>query len=86
MFLYRTLGLVKKAEGFLFFHINDVPGFKNLLPDFADEVTNASQAIKNRLRVYEHRRKGNKAPIEMVGVNIAFSYRGFVRVRNGFCH
>jgi hypothetical protein len=77
---------VKKAEAFFFFHINDVPGFKKLLPDFADQVLNASKAIKNRLRVYDHRRTGNKATIEMVGVNIAFSYKGFVQVRNGFCH
>jgi hypothetical protein len=77
---------VKKAEAFFFFHINDVLRFKRLLPDFADQVLNASEAIKNRLSVYEYKRRGNKATIEMVGVNIAFSYKGFVQVRNGFFH
>ncbi|KAG6810025.1 hypothetical protein H0H92_013639 [Tricholoma furcatifolium] len=71
-------GLVKNTQTYFFFQITDVKLFRSQLAKFVPLVKTTTQALKDRQDIDDHKRKGNKSLLKIVGVNIAFSHKGFV--------
>ncbi|KAF5375843.1 hypothetical protein D9615_008174 [Tricholomella constricta] len=70
-------GLPKKTQTYFFFQITDARLFRSQLVEFTPLVKTVAQVIKDRKAIDDHKRKGDKTLITMVGVNIAFSHKGF---------
>ncbi|KAG6868853.1 hypothetical protein C0993_008982 [Termitomyces sp. T159_Od127] len=73
-------GLPKKTQTYFFFAITDVKLFRSQLSHLVPFIKTTSQALDDRKKIDDHKKKGNKTLIEMVGVNIAFSHQGFVKL------
>ncbi|KAF8059915.1 hypothetical protein FPV67DRAFT_349692 [Lyophyllum atratum] len=71
-------GLPKKTQTYFFFQITDVKLFRSHLVKFNPLVKSVAQVLKDRKAIEDHKKKGDKTLITMVGVNIAFSHKGFV--------
>ncbi|KNZ82347.1 Peroxidase 1 [Termitomyces sp. J132] len=71
-------GLPKKTQTYFFFQITDVKLFKIQLSHFIPQIETTSQVLKDRKAIEDHKKKGNKTLLKIVGVNIAFSHKGFV--------
>jgi len=76
---YRS-GLPKKTQSYIFFQIVDVKKFKADLARFVPLVKTVAGVLEDRHLIKEHKKKGHKTLIPLVGVNIAFSHLGFVKV------
>lgn len=70
-------GFPKKTEIFFFFQIHDVAVFRKQLADFVPLVKTVAQILRDRETIRDHKRSNNKELVAMVGVNIAFSHKGF---------
>ncbi|GLB42844.1 putative peroxidase [Lyophyllum shimeji] len=73
-------GLPKKTQTYFFFQITDVKLFRSQLVKFIPLVKTVAGVLKDRKAIEDHKRKGDKTLITMVGVNIAFSHKGFVTI------
>lgn len=73
-------GLPKKTETFLFFQITNVGSFRNQLFKYAPRIKTVAQVLKDRKDIEDHKKKGDKTLMPMVGVNIAFSHKGLVKM------
>ncbi|GLB42843.1 putative peroxidase [Lyophyllum shimeji] len=71
-------GLPKKTQTYFFFQITDVTLFRSQLVKFIPLVKTVAGVLKDRKAIEDHKKKGDKTLITMVGVNIAFSHKGFV--------
>ncbi|KAG6841173.1 hypothetical protein C0991_001098 [Blastosporella zonata] len=75
-------GLPKKTQTYFFFQITNVKVFRSQLSHFVPLVKTTAQVLKDRKDIEDHKRNGDKTLIKMVGVNIAFSHKGFVATIN----
>lgn len=73
-------GLPKKTQSYIFFQIVDVTKFRADLARFVPFVKTVAGVLKDRDLIKEHKKKGHKTLIPLVGVNIAFSHLGFVKL------
>ena len=80
LYVYRK-GLTKILELFFFFEISDPAAFRQQLVEFVPLVTSVDGAQKQRKTIEDHKKKGGLGYAKSVGVNIAFSHKGFVKVR-----
>ena len=76
---YRS-GLPKKTQLYIFFQIVDVTKFRADLARFVPLIKTVAGVLKDRDLIKKHKKKGHKTLIPLVGVNIAFSHLGFVKV------
>jgi hypothetical protein len=68
-------------ELFFFFEILNVAAFRHQLVRFVPLVTSVADAQKERKTIEDHKRQKKPGLVKLSGVNIAFSHKGFVRVR-----
>ncbi|TFK38402.1 hypothetical protein BDQ12DRAFT_651384 [Crucibulum laeve] len=73
-------GLPKKTQYYLFFQITDGTKFKKDLTKLIPLVKTVAQVLKDRETIKDHKEKGHKGLVPMVGVNIAFSHSGFTQL------
>ncbi|KAF8223380.1 Dyp-type peroxidase [Tricholoma matsutake] len=73
-------GLPKKTQTYFFFQITEVESFRRRLWLFANFITTVKQVQDDRKAINEHKSKGNTTFLPIVGVNIAFSHKGFVKM------
>ncbi|KAG6897982.1 hypothetical protein C0992_007936 [Termitomyces sp. T32_za158] len=73
-------GLPKKTQTYFFFEITNAKLFRSQLSHLVPLVKTTSQTLKDRKKIDDHKKKGDRTLIEMVGVNIAFSHKGFVKL------
>ncbi|KAG6868854.1 hypothetical protein C0993_008983 [Termitomyces sp. T159_Od127] len=73
-------GIPKKTQTYFFFAITDVKLFRSQLAHLVPLIKTTSQALDDRKKIDDHKKKGNKTLIKMVGVNIAFSHKGFKKL------
>jgi Dyp-type peroxidase family len=71
-------GLPKKTQTYFFFQITNVKLFRSQLGQFTPVVKTVAQVLNDRKVIEDHKKKGDKTLITMVGVNIAFSHKGFL--------
>ncbi|KAG6816227.1 hypothetical protein H0H87_007598 [Tephrocybe sp. NHM501043] len=71
-------GLPKKTQTYFFFQITDVKLFRSQLSHFVPLVKTTAQVLKDRKAIDDHKKRGDKTLIKMVGVNISFSHKGLV--------
>ena len=79
-YAYRG-GLVKMKELFYFFEILDAATFRQQLVKLVPDIKNVIDAQKDRKTVKDHKKAKKPGLVKMVAVNIAFSHKGFVKVR-----
>lgn len=79
-YAYRC-GLPKKKELFFFFEILDATKFRKQLVEFAPFVTSVKDAEDERKAIERHKKQRSPGLVKLSGVNIAFSHKGFVKVR-----
>ena len=82
-YAYRC-GLPKKKELFSFFEILNVAAFRQQLVEFVPLVTNVDDAKEEKKAIERHkkeRKPGSPVLIKLSGINIAFSHKGFAKVR-----
>jgi len=77
---YRS-GLPKKTQLYIFFDIVDVTKFKQDLVSFIPLIKTVAGVLKDRQAIDDHKKKKLPGLITLVGVNISFSHKGFVKVR-----
>ena len=77
---YRS-GLPKKTQYYIFFDIVDVKKFRHRLVSFIPHIKTVTEVLKDRQAIDDHKRKKHHGLISLVGVNISFSHKGFVKVR-----
>ena len=80
LYVYRK-GLPKIQELFFFFEILDATAFRKQLVNFVPLVTSVDGAQKQRKTIEDHKKKRGDGYTKPVGFNIAFSHKGFVKVR-----
>ena len=68
-------------ELFFFFEILDAATFRQQLVKFVPLVTSVIDAQKERKTIEDHKKRGKHGLLTLFGVNIAFSHKGFVKVR-----
>ena len=74
-------GLPKKTQLYIFFDIVDVKKFKENLLRFIPLIKTVAGVLKDRKDIDDHKKKKLPGLITLVGVNISFSHKGFVKVR-----
>ena len=74
-------GLPKKTQLYIFFDIVDVAKFRKELVHFIPLIKTVAGVLKDRQDIDDHKKKKLPWLIPMVGVNISFSHKGFVKVR-----
>ena len=74
-------GLPKKTQLYIFFDIANVNDFRHRLVSFIPQIKTVAGVLTDRKAIEEH--KKNKVPglLKLIGVNISFSHKGFVKVR-----
>jgi Dyp-type peroxidase family len=78
------LGLQKKFEVFVFFEIQDVKAFRDILrTKIAAQVTTTKQVRDTELELAELKRKGDNRILPLLGLNIAFTGAGFAKLQPG---
>ncbi|KAG6849423.1 hypothetical protein H0H93_008571 [Arthromyces matolae] len=70
-------GLPKKTQTYFFFQITNVNLFRSQLTKLVPIVKTTAQVLKDRKAIDDHKKSGGKGLIKIVGVNIAFSHKGF---------
>lgn len=73
-------GFQRKTESFYFFQITDAKLFRKQLGAFIPLVKTVAQVLKDRKAVRDHKQNGKETLLTLVGVNIAFSHQGFVKL------
>ena len=73
-------GLPKKTQLYIFFDIVDVTEFRHNLVSFIPLIKTVAGVLKDRDAIDDHKKKKCPGLITMVGVNISFSHKGFVKV------
>jgi hypothetical protein len=82
MFSYAHRGgLVKMKELFFFFEVLDAATFRQQLVEFVPLVTSVTDGQKERKTIEDHKKRRSPGLVKLSGVNIAFSHKGFVKVR-----
>ena len=79
-YTYRG-GLVKMKEHFFFFEVLDATAFRQQLLKLVPHIKSVVDAQKDRKTVRDHKKQRKPGLVKMVAVNIAFSHKGFVKVR-----
>ena len=74
-------GLPKKTQLYIFFDIVDVKKFQKDLVCFIPLIKTVAGVLKDRQAIDDHKKKKLPGLIQLVGVNISFSHKGFVKVR-----
>ena len=74
-------GLPKKTQLYIFFDIVDVTKFRKDLLRFIPLIKTVAGVLKDRQDIDDHKKKKLPGLITLVGVNISFSHKGFVKVR-----
>ena len=74
-------GLPKKKQLYIFFDIVDVKKFQQDLVRFIPLIKTVAGVLKDRQAIDDHKKKKLPGLIPLVGVNISFSHKGFVKVR-----
>jgi len=74
-------GLPKKTQLYIFFDIVNVAQFRKDLVHFIPLIKTVAQVLKDRKAIDDHKKKKLPGLIPLVGVNISFSHKGFVKVR-----
>jgi len=70
-------GLVKMKELFYFFQISNAATFRQQLVKYVPHITNVTKAQEQRNEIKDRKKKGEHGLCEILGVNIAFSHKGF---------
>ena len=78
--MYRE-GLPKKFQSFYFFDITNPTEFRKRLRNIIPLITTTTQALADTAAIQNHKSKGNKSLLKIVGTNIAFSQAGLNAVR-----
>jgi len=73
-------GLPKKTQFYIFFAVADTKKFRADLNKFIPLIKTVEGVLKDRDAIYDHKKKKLPGLVQMVGVNIAFSHKGFVRL------
>ena len=79
-YTYRC-GLPKKKELFFFFEILNAATFRQQLVNFVPLVTSVEDAQEEKKAIERHKKQRKPGLAKLAGVNIAFSHKGFVKVR-----
>ena len=66
---------------FFFFEILDAATFRQGLVKFVPYITSVDDAQKERKTIEDHKKQRKPGLVKLSGVNIAFSHKGFVKVR-----
>jgi hypothetical protein len=77
-------GLPKRAESFFFFQIADghVKDFCRSLKQVAKDITHADNTAQMRRHIIDGKaERGANDLVEMAGANVAFSWKGLLKVR-----
>jgi hypothetical protein len=74
-------GLPKKTQLYIFFEIVDVEKFRKDLVRFIPLIKTVAGVLKDRQAIDDHKKKKLPGLVKLVGVNISFSHKGFVKVR-----
>ena len=74
-------GLPKKTQTYFFFQVTNVKLFRHQLVQFIPLIKTVAGVLKDRKAIEDHKKRGHKTLITLVGVNIAFSHFGFTQVR-----
>ena len=78
--LSRRRGFSKKTEFYFFFDVTDARKFRVDLNKFIPLIRTAEGVEKDRSAIDEHKRNKRSGLVPLVGVNIAFSHKGFAKV------
>jgi Dyp-type peroxidase family len=73
-------GLPKKTQLYIFFDIVDVTKFRQDLVRFIPIIKTVAGVLKDRQAIDDHKKKKLPGLIPLVGVNISFSHKGFVKL------
>ena len=68
-------------EHFFFFEVLDATAFRQQLLKLVPHIKSVVDSQKDRGTVRDHKRQRKPGLVRVVGVNIAFSHKGFVKVR-----
>ena len=74
-------GLPKRTQFYIFFEIINATKFRQDLTCFIPLVRTVAGVLKDRKAIEDHKKKGHHGLLHLVGVNILFSHKGFVKVR-----
>jgi hypothetical protein len=66
---------------FFFFEILDAATFRQRLVKFVPYITSVTEAQQERKTVEDHKKQKKPGLVKLSGVNIAFSHKGFEKVR-----
>ena len=78
------IGLQKFFERFLFFTIDDVPGFKTLLRDQVAPLITTSEVVQLReFQLRDHKNQRNRDLLPLVGINVGFTGLGIDKLVPG---
>ena len=72
---------MKIKELFFFFEVLDAATFRQQLVKLVPHIKSVVDSQKDRKTVRDHKKQRKPGLVEVVGVNIAFSHKGFVKVR-----
>jgi len=78
--LSRRSGLPKKTQFYTFFDVTDTKKFRVDLNKFIPLIKTVDGVLKDRDAIDDHKRKKLPGLVRLVGVNIAFSHKGFAKV------
>ncbi|KDR72906.1 hypothetical protein GALMADRAFT_252241 [Galerina marginata CBS 339.88] len=73
-------GLPKKTQVYVFFNVVNVGKFRSDLKKFVPLVKTVAEVLKDRDDIADHKKKKLPGLLPIVGVNIAFSHKGFVKL------
>jgi hypothetical protein len=74
-------GLPKKTQLYIFFDIDDVTEFRKKLLCFIPIIKTVAGVLKDRQDIDDHKKNKRPGLLTLVGVNISFSHKGFLKVR-----
>ncbi|KIM34766.1 hypothetical protein M413DRAFT_450072 [Hebeloma cylindrosporum] len=73
-------GLPKKTQFYIFFDVTDTKKFREDLNKFIPLIKTVEGVLKDRDAIKDHKKKKLPGLVHIVGVNIAFSHKGFVKL------
>jgi Dyp-type peroxidase family len=76
------VGLQKDFEWFLFFSVADVAAFKKVLGQvLLPRISTAAKVLEREDAVRDHKARGHKDKLELIGINVAFSMDGLTKLK-----
>jgi len=75
-----VLGFPKRVEDFVFFNIQDAPGFKHALKQLQPLITSTADVQAIRKQIDDHKKCGHHGLLKIVGTNIAFTSAGLKKL------